>query len=83
MSDKKYDVDGICPNCGKKQTLAISANDALPIEGSDAKALEAGQAPKAIAHCAGCGQDYQAPVSADTCAEWDEFCQAVHPIVEY
>lgn len=83
MSDKKYDVRGVCPKCGKQQTLAIEAGDALPLEGAGAKALAAGAPPKALAQCADCGEQYQAPITEDTCAEWDDFCKAVHPIQEY
>lgn len=82
MADKKYTVESICPTCGKKRKLELTANDAPALEGADAKALEQGQAPKALAQCDSCGHKYAAPISADTCAEWDDFCNAIHPIQE-
>jgi len=82
MPEKKYEVDSICPTCGKKKTLALTAKDMLALEGASPKALAQGQAPKALASCEGCGKKYEAPLSADTCAEWDDFCNEIHPIQE-
>lgn len=90
MSPKTYTVQGTCPDCGRNTTLALAAEDMkalaggapLALEGSHAKALAAGEAPIALAHCPHCGRDYPAPISPDTCAEWDDFCNEVHPIQE-
>ncbi len=82
MAEKKFEVESICPTCGKKRTLELTAREVRALEGANPKALEAGQAPKALAECEGCGHKYAAPVSADTCAEWDDFCNAIHPIQE-
>lgn len=82
MSETKYTVEGICPDCGKKTMLALGASNMTALKGADHAALASGAAPKAIAHCEACGKDYAAPISPDTCAEWDDFCNEIHPIQE-
>ncbi|WP_028588489.1 hypothetical protein [Desulfocurvus vexinensis] len=90
MSPKTYTVHGTCPGCGQGTTLALEARQMkalagaapLALDASKAKALAGGDAPVALAHCPHCGQDYPAPVSPDTCAQWDEFCKEIHPIQE-
>ncbi|MCK9240739.1 hypothetical protein [Desulfocurvus sp.] len=82
MSPKTYTVQGTCPGCGHDTTLALEAKDMKALDGSRAKALAPGQEHLALAHCPHCGQDYPAPISPDTCAEWDDFCREIHPIQE-
>lgn len=72
MSDKQYDVSAHCPHCGKDQTLSIEA--------ADYKALPEGEAPMALTHCQDCGKPFNSPVNPDSCAEWDDFCNEIHPV---
>jgi len=72
MSAKSYDVTASCPHCGHEQTRSIEA--------ADYKSLPQGQAPKVPGHCEQCGKPYDSPVNPDSCAEWDDFCNEIHPV---
>ena len=72
MSAKNYDVHPSCPHCGHEQTLSIDA--------SDYKALPQGEAPQALGSCEHCGKPFNSPVNPDSCAEWDDFCNEIHPV---
>ncbi|WP_461209207.1 hypothetical protein [Desulfocurvus sp. DL9XJH121] len=72
MSDKTYAVQARCPHCGHEEILSIAADERL--------ALPQGEAPKALAQCPECGKPYNAPVTPDTCAEWDDFCREIPPV---
>lgn len=69
---KKYDVKAECPDCGGQAMLQI--------EGTNYASLPEGEAPKALTECSECGKPFNAPVNPDTCAEWDDFCNEIHPV---
>ena len=72
MDQKTYEVKALCPHCGREEMLSITA--------ADHAALPQGEAPKALAQCPGCGTSYSAPVTPDSCADWDDFCKEIHPV---
>ncbi|BBD06822.1 hypothetical protein [Desulfovibrio ferrophilus] len=72
MTKKTYEVQADCPHCGTHQMLHIEA--------SEYTALPQGKAPEALSSCPDCGKPYNAPVNPDSCAEWDDFCNEIHPV---
>lgn len=72
MTKKKYEVQANCPHCGQQHVLRIEA--------SKVAALPQGKAPEALSSCPACGKPFNAPVTPDSCAEWDDFCNEIHPV---
>lgn len=66
MSDKKFRIQSVCPQCGCSGITALSREEIL---------LRYGSVPNVELECSECVARYTAKMK-DVCPEWDHECQA-------